>query len=196
MNPKAFIFIGRSGSGKGTQAKLLKDYLAQLDPSRKALYIQSGSEFRTFIQGPSNTQVLAKAVNDSGGLQPEFLAVYMWTNVLVNQYSTKEHLIFDGTPRKVHEAGVLDSIFDFYKIEKPYVINLKVNEDWSVRHLMMRGRQDDNEGNIRQRLSWFEKEVQGAIDYYRTSPRYHFIEVDGEQTIQDVHKKIVEQIGK
>ncbi|MEI6057485.1 MAG: nucleoside monophosphate kinase [bacterium] len=196
MKPQAFIFIGRSGSGKGTQAKLLTDYLRELDPTKKTLYIQSGSEFRHFVKGESETQILAKEVNDQGGLQPEFLAVYMWTNVLVNQYTRNEHLIFDGTPRKLHEAGVLDSIFDFYKTEKPHVICLKVSEDWSVRHLMVRGREDDNEALIRERLSWFEAEVRGAIEYYRTSPRYHFIEIDGEQTVQEVHKELVKKIGK
>lgn len=196
MKPKAFIFIGRSGSGKGTQAKLLTDYLQQLDPTKQTLYIQSGGEFRDFVKGDSHTETIARSVNDQGGLQPEFLAVYMWTNVLVHKYTGTENLIFDGTPRKLHEAGVLDSIFDFYKMEKPYVINLKVSEDWSVRHLMARGRTDDKEDVIRERLSWFEKEVEGAISYYRTSPRYHFIEIDGEQTVQDVHKQLVKKIGK
>jgi adenylate kinase len=195
-NPKAFIFIGRSGSGKGTQAKLLTDFLKQLDATKQTLYIQSGSEFRDFIKGQSHTQTLAKSVNDQGALQPEFLAVYMWTNILVNRYSGQENLIFDGTPRKLHEAGVLDSIFDFYKMEKPYVINLKVSEDWSVRHLMARGREDDGEAVIRERLSWFEAEVRGAIEYYRTSPRYNFIEIDGEQTVPEVHKELVKKIGK
>ncbi len=196
MNPQAFIFIGRSGSGKGTQAKLLSDYLTKLDSSKKTLYVQSGGEFRNFIKGTSLTATIAKGVNDAGGLQPEFLAVYMWVSVLVNQYTTQEHLIFDGTPRKLHEAGVLDSIFDFYKLEKPYVINLKVSEDWSVRHLMARGRQDDKEEVIRERLSWFEKEVQGAIEFYRKSPRYQFIEIDGEQTVQEVHAELVKKIQK
>ncbi len=59
---------------------------------------------------------------------------------------------------------------------------------------MARGRTDDKEDVIRERLSWFEKEVQGAIDYYRTSPRYNFIEIDGEQTVQDVHKQLVSKI--
>ena len=194
MKPQAFIFIGRSGSGKGTQAKLLTDYLTELDTAKQTLYIQSGSEFRSFIKGESHTETLARSVNDQGGLQPEFLAVYMWTNVLVNKYTGGEHLIFDGTPRKLHEAGVLDSIFDFYNLEKPYVISLKVSEDWSVRHLMARGRTDDTEAVIRERLSWFEKEVQGAISYYRTSPRYNFIEIDGEQTVQEVHKELVEKL--
>jgi adenylate kinase len=191
MNIKAFIFIGRSGSGKGTQAKLLSDYLKKVDPERKTLYVQSGGEFREFIKGPSQTQVLSREINTAGKLQPEFLAIYMWTNVLVRDFTVNEHIIFDGMPRKYHEAGVLDSIFDFYGIVKPIVVSLKVSEDWAVKHLMARKRADDTEQSIRERLSWFDKEVAPAIDYYRNNSRYSFIEVNGEVSVEDVFKSIV-----
>ena len=79
-----------------------KNYLAKIDSSRKSLYIESGSEFRQFIKGKNRTQVLSSEINSAGKLQPEFLAVYMWTNILVREYSGSEHLIFDGMPRKFH----------------------------------------------------------------------------------------------
>ena len=126
MKPQCFIFIGASGCGKGTQVEKLKEYLNQADPGRPILYIQTGAEFRKFIQGSSLTQNLSKEIAVKGGLQPEFVTVYLWIRVLIEQYTGNEHLIFDGTPRKLHEAGVLNSIIGFYGLPKPHVINMEV----------------------------------------------------------------------
>ncbi len=194
MKPQSFIFIGRSGSGKGTQAKLLQEYLKKVDPSRNALYVQSGAEFREFIKGGSATQKLSRDIYDKGGLQPEFLATFMWTNVLVKNYTLGEHLIMDGMPRKYHEAGVLDSIFDFYKITKPFVVYIDIKKEESVNRLMARGRIDDNRKEIEERLSWFETEVSHALDFYRDNPQYNYLVVNGEQPVEKVHADIIEKI--
>jgi adenylate kinase len=193
-NKRAFIFIGRSGSGKGTQAKLLADFLKVGTGEGSVLYIQSGYEFRNFVMGASQTARLSKDINDKGGLQPEFLAVYMWVNMLVREYTGGEHLIFDGTPRRPHEAGVLHSIFNFYGIEKPCVVYLNVSEEWSKKHLLIRGRRDDNEKDIKSRMDWFEKEVTPTVDFYRRNAAYDFIELNGEQDIKEVFKALTEKV--
>ncbi len=193
MDKRAFIFIGRSGSGKGTQAKLLADFLKVGSGEGSVLYIQSGYEFRNFVMGTTQTARLSKAINDEGGLQPEFLAVYMWVNMLVKQYTGGEHLIFDGTPRRPHEAGVLHSIFQFYGIQNPCIVYINVSEDWSRKHLLIRGRRDDNEKDIRSRLDWFEKEVAPTVDFYRNNGAYNFIEINGEQDIKLVFKELTEK---
>ncbi len=195
MNQKSFIFIGRSGCGKGTQAKLLSDYLKKNDPAREVLYVQCGAEFREFIKGTTETQRLAREINEVGGLQPEFLAIYMWANVLVHKFTKNEHVIMDGMPRKAHEAGVLESIFDFYKLEKPVVINIDISKEMSIDRLMSRGRIDDNREDIAERLSWYETDVVPAIGFYENNPKYSFIKIDGNRPIEDVHKEIIERVN-
>lgn len=191
MKQQSFIFIGRSGSGKGTQAKLLSDYLKEKDSTKEVLYVYTGEEFRKFINGNSDTQKLSHEINEKGKLQPEFLAVYMWIKVLVEKYTNKEHLIFDGTPRKYHEAGVLNSIFDFYGLEKPYVIHLDLDKDESVKRLKARGRSDDNAEDIAERLTWYETEVEPAIGYYRNNPNYVFLTIPALGSIEDIHRDII-----
>jgi adenylate kinase len=199
MNPQAFIFIGRSGCGKGTQAELLSKYLkTQTVPAGEVLYIQTGDEFRRFIHDPAggsnHTTLLSKKISDAGDLQPEFLAVYMWVNVLVKKFTGKEHLIFDGVPRKLHEATVLHSVFGFYGIPKPTVIYINVSNDWSVKHLMARKREDDVESEIRERLSWFDTDVVPAIEYYRASTDYSFVEINGERSVEEIHQELVKKV--
>lgn len=195
MNIQTYIFIGRSGCGKGTQAKLLEEYLKTVDRERGVFYLQTGLEFREFIKGDTYTQKLAKEIYDKGGLQPEFLSIHMWANALSKGYRENEHLIIDGTPRKFHEAGALHSILDFYKLGRPHVIYLNVSENWSVEHMMSRNRLDDKPGEIRARLSWFETDVVPAIGFYRNNPNYHFIEIDGERAIEEVKKDILKNVG-
>ena len=195
MKQKAFILIGRSGCGKGTQSELIKKRLAGLDPERPMLSVQTGAEFREFIKGDSTTQKLSHAAYTADILQPEFLSVYMWINVLIREYKNGEHLMFDGTPRRRHEAGVLDSIFDFYGIEKPIVINVDVGAEWATTRLSARGRMDDGKDDIAKRLAWYETDVVPTIEFYRNNPRYNFIQVNGERSVDEIHAEIVEKAG-
>lgn len=195
MSQKTFILIGRSGCGKGTQGALISEYLNKNDANRKTLYIQTGSEYREFIKGDSETQKLSKNIYDVGGLQPEFLSVYMWVNVLVKNYIKEENIIFDGTPRRFHEAGVLDSIFDFYNIKDIYAINIEISEEESVKRLMSRGRIDDTKDEIKKRLSWYETDVVPAINFYRDNSRYKFLNINGERSPEEIHKEIIDKIN-
>lgn len=195
MTPHTFIFIGRSGCGKGTQANLIREYLKKIDPKREILYIQTGQELREFIKGNNTTERLCKEIYDKGGLQPEFLAVYMWTNVLVNRYTAGEHIVMDGMPRKYHEAGVLDSVWSFYKVEHPHVIYIDISYEESKRRLLSRGRFDDTEKRIEERLRWFDDEVVPTLDFFKNNPDYHYICVNGERSPGEVHADIVQQVG-
>lgn len=194
MNQKSFILIGRSGCGKGTQAKLLSEYLKKIDPTREILYIQTGAEFREFIKGNSDTQELSRAIYDAGGLQPDFLAVYMWTNVLVNKFTKNEHIIMDGMPRNLHEAGVLDSVFGFYGVERATVIHLDITEEVSIDRLMARGRVDDTREEIAERLSWYDSKVVPAIDFFRNTNGYKVLDIDGDRSVEEISQEILSKI--
>jgi adenylate kinase family enzyme len=195
MNLQSFVFIGRSGCGKGTQIEMLVKVLKEKDPSHEILNIYTGQEFRNFIKGSSKTQQLTKSVYDVGGLMPEFLTVHMWVKPLVEQYNGNQHLIFDGTPRKFHEAGVLHSMFGFYKFDKPWVINIGISQEEAVKRLLKRKRQDDTEVDIRKRLGWYETDVAPTIEFYRDNPNYNFVYVDGERTPEEIHQDIVKRVG-
>jgi adenylate kinase family enzyme len=191
MTKKAFILIGRSGCGKGTQVQLLEKYLSEKDAAAKILYIQSGKEVRSFSEQSGYTAGLSRATNEVGGLQPEFLIIYLWAGLLVREYAGNQVLLFDGMPRKLHEAGVLQSVFEFYKIEKPQVIHLKVSAAWATERLLARGRHDDNAEDVRTRLGWFDKEVTQVIDFYRNNSFYDLYEVNGEQTPEAVSRELI-----
>ena len=61
MMPQTFIFIGRSGCGKGTQAERLKKYITEHDSEKREIfYFETGGGVRKFIGGSNFSSSLAK----------------------------------------------------------------------------------------------------------------------------------------
>jgi adenylate kinase family enzyme len=192
---QSYIFIGRSGCGKGTQATRLLEALKAKYPSQDIITVETGKEFRNYIQGTSYTAQVTKKVYDTGGLMPEFMCVYMWGRLLAEHFTGNENLIFDGTPRKIMEAKMLLTIFPYYNISKPWVIHLDVNHEETIKRLKLRGRGDDGDDAMNKRLAWYESDVKPCVEYYRTSHDVNFIEIDGNRNIDEVHKDIVKKVG-
>ncbi len=182
-----------SGSGKGTQAKLLNEYLKETT-KREVLYIETGQKLREFKENENLTSLLVRDIMDHGGLIPEFLPIYLWTEFLVHHFSGNEHLLLDGLCRRIDEAPVLTSALKFYGFKSPCVIFLKVSDETAYNHMKARQRKDDTDEYIKSRLSWFGQEVMPAINYLKKNDYYNFIEVNGEQSIEDVHKEIISKI--
>jgi adenylate kinase len=187
------IFIGRSGCGKGTQADLFKERITRHDPQKRhILYVETGDRFRTFIRENNFSAKHAKEINDSGGLQPPFLAAWMWGNVLIEELHEEMHLVFDGAPRALTEAELLTTALEFYKRQQVTVIYIDVSKKWSEERLLSRGRSDDTSlAKINKRLKWFDENVIPAIEYFKKTPFYRVIEVSGEQPVEHVHRDIV-----
>lgn len=182
---KTFILMGISGCGKGTQGELLAKHMGN------TLYVQTGAAVRDFIKGESYTERLASDLYDKGSLMPEFITIHMWAKILVENFKG-QNLIFDGSPRKVHEAGTLHSILDFYKLEKPYVIYFELSKEEATKRLLLRKRLDDNEEDIKERLNWFDVHVMPTIKYYENNPHYNFIKINANQSVEKVFADILD----
>jgi len=190
-----FVFIGKSGSGKGTQAELLEKYLEEKNPQRPVLWYGSGKYFRELIKGDGYTQGLAREIDRKGALQPAFLAVHIWSHFFIEELKGDEDVILDGTPRKHDEALMLDGALEFYGA-KVFVLLVDVSREWAKEKLLGRGRGDDTKEAIEKRLDWFDEEVLPTVAFYEKHPRHRFFRINGEQTIDDVHKEIVDKMKK
>ncbi len=145
MAQRTFIFIGRSGCGKGTQAALLIHEIEQRDPEKRPIfYLETGAKFREFIKGDKYSNKLASKILELGERQPDFLAVYNWSSMLVNEMDTEKHLIVDGMPRSYEEALVFDSAINFYNLSRPVVVYINVSKEHSRERLVLRGSSDDH----------------------------------------------------
>jgi adenylate kinase family enzyme len=187
------IFIGRSGCGKGTQAALLMDFVHARDTyKRPILHIETGERFRQFIRGQSYSSKLSNEIYADDRRQPNFLGAYMWSSMLIEELDEDMHIFFDGVGRSRPEAELLTTALEFYKREKPTVVYLDVSRRWSEEKLLKRGRFDDaNLAKIDARLDWFDTDVLPAVEYFKTHPLYTFLSINGEQTIEQVHRDII-----
>lgn len=189
MNSKAFIFFGRSGCGKGTQAKLLSDFLK--NQGRKVIYVETGSSLRELGSKDNLFGRNISSILKNGLLIPVFIPIWVWTKIIVENFSGAEDMVLDGVCRRLEESVALDSAFDFYNIEKPSIIIINVSEKWSYSRMMERKRADDTPEKIQNRLGWYTKDVVPSFEYFRNKMKYNFIEIDGEQPIEKVHKDLV-----
>lgn len=194
MKPQTFIFFGRSGSGKGTQATLIKEYVGKRDPARKVLYVETGAKFREFMAKDNYSSALVKNIIDAGNLLPAFLPVWLWTDFFINNLTGAEHLVLDGLSRRVIEGPVLDSAMHFYDRERPHVIVIDVSENWARERLLARGRHDDSTPDINRRLDWYKSDVEPTLDFFKNNSYYRFIEINGEQSIEKVHADILSRL--
>lgn len=197
MNPITVVFFGKSGSGKGTQADLLLRAIAERDPSNKAIYVETGARFRSFVN--KDTGAIAKKILDvmsNGKFLPPFIPIWMWTQLLVDELRTgREHLVFDGVARQPEEGPILDKALQFLERGKPFVVLLDVGHDVVTERLLKRGRFDDKHDKIVERLKSFEKDAMPSVNHFKQSPHVKFVTVNGDQTIEKVHEDVLKALG-
>lgn len=195
MKKGVYLFIGQSGSGKGTQVDLLKEKIESLDPGSKVFDLETGNMFRQLISGSSYTGKITKEMMSEGRLPPSFLGVHAWSHSIIESYTGDQHVFIDGTPRVVEEVPALCSTFEFFGWS-PHVINIEVSDRWAYERLKARGRDDDkDEAGVWGRIQWFHESVIPAMNLLKESPRVTFHTIHGEQSIENVHKDVCEELG-
>ena len=190
---RAYIFIGQSGSGKGTQVTLLEQTLQEHRLAATIFHLETGKKFRELIDGNTYTATLTKALMDHGQLPPPFLGVHMWSHTLIDDYNGEEVVFMDGTPRVASEVPLLLSACAFYGWQ-PHVVYIKVSDAWAREKLLARGRADDEIQEVDGRIRWFHDSVVPAIELLRVDTSVVMHEINGEQPIESVHKEIMNAI--
>ncbi len=194
MQPLTFVFIGRSGCGKGTQADLLQKKIKEKDSENEILYLETGARFRDFLRQDGYSNKLSLGVYETGERQPDFLAIWMWANILLDSIKENNHILFDGITRSLPEAMTFSTAMEFYN-RKPYIVYLNVSREWSEERLILRGRSDDIQPEqIKNRLDWFERDTLPAVEYFKSNKLYNFLDINGEQPIEKVHQDILDKL--
>lgn len=192
MQPLTVIFIGPQGSGKGTQIERLDKVIAEVDPLRRVVDIQTGRRFRALAarQETFAEKKVTKTL-DSGELQPDFLTHILWGQAMLDQLDPISHLLIDGFPRTVTQAEVLENALEFFEREYVHIINLDTPEEVVRRRMQGRARADDTSDSIETRLRWYREDTLPVLDYYRVRPDTRVHDIVGTESIDSVHEQIV-----
>lgn len=193
MNQQTLIFLGPQGSGKGTQVQLLKDFLAKQD-NRHIVYFTAGTALRAFTASEGYTQEKVTPLIASGKLMPTFITTSLFSQRLIGSMTGNEHLILDGFPRTLDQIPDLDTALKFYERKKPTVVYISLSDEAAKERLHKRGRTDDTEEGIEERLRWSHNEAAQVNNWFKNNPDYTFIEINGERSIEEVHQDVLKQL--
>jgi len=192
MNPVTVLFFGPQGAGKGTQVKLLIEALKKRS-ERGIVHIDMGQLLRDMVAMGGYSASLTKEVIEVGKRMPDFMPIYLTTEALVQQFSGEEHIVADGLARGPDQTRGWDDAMVFYKRADYHIISLELSEAESIKRLLKRGRNDDTEDAIKQRLGWHKAEVEPQLALLEARGRMVH-RVDGEADVEIVHKHILEAL--
>lgn len=183
------ILLGPPGSGKSTQAKYLSEKLS-------IPFISMGQVLRDAKEANTEIGLEAARYAEDGKLVPSEL-IQAITKFRLDQPDCVKGFILDGAPRRAEEAVVLEDYLQKKGDKIDYVFLLEVPDGEVINRLHKRynlpkesggGREDDNEADIRVRLSEYRSHTDEVILYFKAKDLLKIIDGTGSQ--EDVYKRL------
>tara|TARA_B100001029_G_C15057557_1_gene455614 strand:- start:920 stop:1498 length:579 start_codon:yes stop_codon:yes gene_type:complete len=183
------VLFGKPGAGKGTQADFLKI-------KYNLYHISTGDLFRFNISNKTSLGNLAKTYMDNGDLVPDEVTIEMLKECVESNFKS-EGFIFDGFPRTISQAKVLDEFLGEKSVSISAMISLEVDEEILIKRLIDRGkisgRTDDmNESKIRNRFKEYNMKTSILQDYYKKQNKFYGI--SGVGTIEEINSRLTRLI--
>lgn len=193
--PYVFIFFGTVGSGKGTQVDLLTKYLKDNKISDDVVSTSTGSEYRKLIESGNYTGTIIKETLLKGHLQPNFLTISLFADILIASMKENTTLITDGFPRTIPQSEAFEMAMKFYIRDSIHIIYIELDKEEATRRMILRGRSDDTEEGIAKRFDEYVNNVIPSMNYFKDKPGYIIHVVNGKQSIEEVHQDIIKSLN-
>lgn len=183
--------FGPPGAGKGTQSKkLLEKY--------KLTYISTGDMLREEIANNSALGKQAKDVIEKGGLASDDIIVQIIENK-INMNPESNGFLFDGFPRTVVQAYILEGLMLRMNTSLTCMISLEVPRDVLIERMTERAsrenRADDKSMDIINfRLQEYEDKTRPVAEFYAELGKFN--PIDGTGSLDDVFERIDHVIQK
>jgi len=178
------VLLGPPGAGKGTQAAILSEKLG-------VPHISTGDLFRANIGQATPLGLEAKKYLDAGDLVPSEITNNM-VKARVGEPDAANGFLLDGFPRTVDQAQALEAILADLNTKLDAVLSFIVDEDVVVERMLARGRADDKEDVIRNRLRVYREETAPLLDYYKDQ----LVTVDALGEVDEVNARALAALGK
>jgi adenylate kinase len=203
------ILLGPPGSGKGSQAALLK---AQL----KTPHLSTGDLLREHVAKQTELGKIAKSYIDNGKLVPDGIILDMIMH-RIQQKDCENGFLLDGFPRTLVQAEELKK--RLHKEDQVFILNFAINDEIIIERIAGRlicskcqtpyhrlfspskngmscevcggelyQRADDTEAVIRKRLEVYHEQTAPLIQYYHKFP--HFFSLDASLPKEELFEKI------
>lgn len=193
MATQTLVFFGIVGSGKGTQVKLLTDFLKKKD-GKECVYAGTGDGFRKLVESGNYAGELLKDKMNKGELIDDFFANSIIVNILSESISSEKNLILDGYPRTVEQSKVFESMMKFFKREQIKIVYIEVGKEEAMKRNLLRGRHDDTAEGLSKRFDEYVNNVVPAMNYFKDKENYKIYTINGEQSVEAVHADIIKAL--
>jgi adenylate kinase len=184
------VLLGPPGCGKGTQAQRIVEKYG-------FLHLSTGNLIREEIQKETKLGKKLQTFVSQGLLVPDDIILkQVWNYAL--KHEKDKGIIFDGFPRTLYQAMMLDKLFAKKNYSISLVLAIYVPEEVLLHRIMYRaqqeGRVDDNEGVFKNRLLVYYSQTQPVIDYYKK--KNILKEIEGNRSIDEVFRDIYKAIDE
>lgn len=179
------LIIGRPGSGKGTQAKLLSQRL-------RWIRLSSGDRIKQIRDGNEPFSARVREMYDKGTLLPDWFADYILENGLL-ELDPHVGVVAEGFGRTRSQAKHFCEIVAWLG-RRLTVLNLEVSEEEAKRRMLDRATTQDRPDSdglekITERFMRFTEDTAPALEYFREQGLVH--DVDGERSPEEIAEAIV-----
>ena len=176
------VMVGPPGAGKGTQSRFLLE-------ERKGAHLSTGAMLRQEVENDTEIGRKAKPYMDRGELVPDDIIIDM----VRGRIEKEDSFILDGFPRSVPQAEALDEMLEDMKKPLTSVTLLEVSEETILKRLLKRGRADDNEETIRNRIQVYRQQTEPMIKYFRPQGLVETVNVEG--SIENNRELVAERVA-
>lgn len=213
MEKLNLIVFGPQASGKGTQARNLAERY-------NIPHISVGQMFRDEIEKGTEIGHIADKVINKGSLMPDEITNQLVEQRLA-QPDMQNGFILDGYPRSMVQAEFLQKVFTdkafiiVIKISDQVAIERisgrrvcsKCGRNYHIKydqpkvenicddcHESLEIREDDQPEAVKKRLATYHEQTESLIDYFKQKDNRIVLEINGEQSIDQVFTDIVNQV--
>jgi len=183
------VLLGAPGSGKGTQAGLLKSRL-------NVPHISTGEILRAAVAAGTPLGIVAKSVMEAGALVSDDIVLGMLEERF-GQDDVQRGFILDGYPRNLIQAQALEQLLAKLNLPVQKALQLDVSEELLLARLAGRakaeGRADDNPQSVAHRLHVYQEQTAPVIDFYQGQGV--LLRVPGEGSVEVILERIVNALG-
>ena len=185
------IFFGPPGAGKGTQAKIISEYLY-------VPHLSTGDILRKKLLENDNLAIELKKIMASGNLVSDDILNSIVSSRLSKE--TSEGFILDGYPRTLHQSEFLNNFLSETSNSINYIFNIQINFETLKHRILKRSseesREDDNIDVIQTRYNEYLNSTQKVSDFYKDKYKTNFYEIDGSLEIEQITQNIKQILKK
>jgi adenylate kinase len=190
---KVFLFAGPEGSGKSTQAKLLREKLG-------FTYIGAGDMFRDVAKNDNGELGAAaqEALKGHTYVDPKVATEVFKHRLKKDDVKKTEGVIFDTGLRTLDEVKAFPEILQEtlgISNAETVVVYVGAPIEECVRRLQERGREDDTDEGIASRLKEYHKDLSQRISLAKKQwNRFEEISTHNKSK-EEVHEELVKRLG-